>query len=366
MKSATAPATKSEIAHAKSLRASALSTSDPAQRGVVPATRYSVPRLEGILDNLAAKAKVLNPFGKGAAIALWCAEAKESINTENWLKDRGEVAVCAARGDAEAIALHAETVEITTNNFLAANANWLRFFEERSLGDADIAAISPEVVGMRMTVDAIGQDGGNQTIQSQINQPNPLFVPLHMRSTKWIEYPLRDAYHGTSVREVALSQFDIARDRGHRTNELLGSYMLVGGANTRLTAAFDTTDADNGMRDYYVYPGVNVNNLPAGNFITLAGNSTTSYFRKEVFDTILEYIGAWGSDLAEGSMDPVEIVIASKHMTNWLKQVTITSAATNPLEQQIFEGGMVVNYAGRNWSPHGPLGRCVFRQAIAC
>jgi hypothetical protein len=349
MKSTAVRATKSETAHAQSLRASAVSTSDPATRGVIPATRYSVPTLEGLLANLAAKAKIVNPFGKGEAIASWCEEARDSINTDGWLKDRGEVAVAAARGDAEAIALHAETVEITTNNFLGANANWLRFFEERPLGDADIAAITPERVGMRLTVDAIGQDGGNETIQAQLNQPNPVFVPLHMRSTDWVEYPLRDAYHGTSIRELALSQFDIARDRAHRTNELLGSYMLVGGANTRLTATFDTSNADNGLRDYYTYPGVNAANLPVGNLVTLSGNSTSSLFRKEVFDAIMDYIGGWGSDLMEGSMSPVEILIASKHMTNWLKQVTITSQATNPLEQQIFQGGMVMNYAGRNW-----------------
>lgn len=350
MKAAAKP-TRNEVAHAKNLRSSALNGRDlQGARGVIPATRMSIPRLEGFLDNLATRATILNPFGKGSAIAAWCAEAKEAIHTENWLKDRGDVAVAAARGDSEAVELHAEAVQITTSNFLGANANWLRFFEERSLGEMDYPVMDHEKVGMRLTVDSIGQDGGNETIQSQVNQPSPVFIPLHMRSTKWIEYPLRDAYHGSSVKEAALSQFDIARDRAWRTNELLGGYMLVGGANTRLTATFETASTDLAELDYYAHPGVNVANLPVGNLITLSGNSTTSLFRKEVFDAVMKYIGGWGSDLLDGgSMAPAEILIASKHMTDFLGQVAINSAATNKLEQQIFDGGIVTNYAGRNW-----------------
>lgn len=351
MKANAITPTKGEVAHAKNLRTSALADRDPnGSRGVTPATRMSVPRLEGFLDTLATRAKILNPLGKGSAIVLWCAEAKEAINTDNWLKEKGEVVVAAAKGDSEALALHAEAVSITTNNFLAANANWLRFFEERTLGETDFPVLEHEKVGMRLTVDSIGQDGGNETIQSQINQPSPLFIPLHMRSTKWIEYPIRDAYHGMAVKEVALSQFDIARDRAWRTNELLGSYMLIGATNTRLTATFETASTDLGLLDYYAHPGVNTANLPAGNFITISGNSTTSLFRKEVFDAILKYIGGWGMDLLDGgSMAPVEILIASKHMTDFLGQVAMNSAGTNGLEQQVFEGGIVTNYAGQNW-----------------
>lgn len=341
--------TRTETAHAARLRQSALADRN-SEGGVSPATRMSIPRLESFLDTLASRAKILNPFGKGEEIVAWCASAKDAIHTENWLRDRAQVAVAASRGDGDALEIMAEAVQITTNNFLGANANWMRFFEERSLGEADYAVLDHEKVGMRMVVDAIGQDGGNETIQSQLNQPSPTFIPLHMRSTKWIEYPLRDAYHGTSVKDAALAQFDIARDRAWRTNELLGSYMLVGGANTRLTAAFETTSADLGLLDYYAHPGVNTANLPAGNLITLAGNSTTSLFRKEVFDAILKYVGAWGSDLLDGgSMAPVEVLIASSHMTNFLSQVAMNSAGTNKLEQQVFDGGIVTSYGGVNW-----------------
>lgn len=349
MKPTALKPTRSESQHAKSLRASATATDNAANRGVISGRRYSIPVLESMLDMLASKASIVNPHGKGAIIKQWAEDAKEAINTDGWLKERGDIVVAASRGDKEAIEILAEAVSVVTNNFLGANANWLRFFEERPLGEQDFPVIEPETVGMRMVVDSIGQDGGNETVQSQVNQPSPIFVPLHMRATKWIEYPLRDAYHGRSIRELALAQFDIARDRAHKTNDLLGSYLLIGGANTRLTATFDTTNADNGLRDYHTYPGVNTANLPVGNFITLAGNSTTSLFRKEVFDAILEYVSGWGDALAEGSLEPVEILVASKHQTNFLSQVSMSSSGDNPLNQQVFAGGVVTNYGGRNW-----------------
>ena len=48
-------------------------------------------------------------------------------------------------------------------------------------------------------------------------------------------------------------------------------------------------------------------------------------------------------------MQAVEILIASKHMTDFLGQVSLTSGAGNKLEQQIFEGGIVTSYGGQNW-----------------
>lgn len=345
----SAKPTRKEVAHANSLRTNAIAAMDPAARGVTSATRLTVPALERRLTAFKERVKILNPLAAGAALIAWADGALESINTEGWLKEKGEVAMAAGRGDKEAVALHAEAIQITTENIVRGNSSWLPFFEERSLGDSDYPVIMPDHVGMAMTVDVIGQDGGNRTIQSQLADPTPIFCPLHMRATKWIEYPLVDAYHGSSVKDLALAQFDVARDRTWRLDELLGSYLLYGGANSRLTAAFVTT-GDEGLRDYYAQPRVNAANLPAGNFVTLAGNSTTSLFRKEVFDAIIKYVRSWGDDVMEGgNLVPIEISVASLHVTDFLAQVAMNSASTNKLETQVFEGGIVMEYAGYNW-----------------
>lgn len=347
---AAARPTRKEVAHADNLRKSSIATQDPATREVRPATRMTIPGVEGFLDALNRRVGVINPLGLGTKIKAWIADAKEAIHTDDWLKSKGEVAVAAARGDAEALSLHAAAVEITTENVVKGNSNWLPFFEERSLGEDEYPVINSDTVGQQISIDSIGQDGGNVMVQSQVDSPTPIFLPIHMRATAWIEYPLVDAYRGSQVKEQALAQFDIARDRLWRLDALLASYLLVGGANTRLAATFDTTNASIGLRDYFAHPRVNTANLPAGNFVTLAGNSTTSLFRKEVFDAILKYVNQWGDGVMEGgNLAPVEIQVASLHMTDFLQQVAINSAGTNKLEQQIFDGGIVMDYANVRW-----------------
>ena len=142
---------------------------------------------------------------------------------------KGEIAYGAHHGDSEAVALHAEAVEVTTENVVRANSNWLPYFDSRSLADTDFPVINPDRFGMQISIDTIGQDGGNRTISAQPADPSPIFVPLFMRASNWIEYPLVDVYRGSVVKDLALSQFDVARDRAWRTDALLASYVLYGG-----------------------------------------------------------------------------------------------------------------------------------------
>jgi len=336
------------VKHAAKLRRAALDSNDPNTRKVIPATRMSVADVTRFLGRVKDRVAVLNPAGRGGEITEWADAALTAISSDGWLKEKGEIALAAARGDREAAALHAAAVEVTTENIVRATSNWLPFFESRSLGEEDFPVINPTTYGMQIAIDTIGQDGGNRTIQAQLGDPSPLFVPLYMRATNWIEYPLVDAYHGSKVKDLALSQFDVARDRAWRTDALLGSYILVGGANTRLVATFVTTGS-NADRDYQAHSRVNTANLPTGNLVTLADNSTTSRFRKQVFDAILEYCAAWGDNVMEGgNLNPVEITVASSHVTAFLSQVNLTSA-DNLLTKQIFEGGAVMSYGGRQW-----------------
>lgn len=334
--------------HARNLRRNAIASLDPNTRQVVPASRRSVAEVVRFLGKVKERAAILNPFGQGAKIGEWADAALNAVSSDDWLKEKGQIAFAAAHGDKEAAALHAAAVEVTTENVVRANSNWLPFFESRSLGEEEFPVINPNTFGMQIAVDTIGQDGGNRTIQAQLGDPAPIFVPLYMRATNWIEYPLVDAYHGSKVKDLALSQFDVARDRAWRTDALLGSYILFGGANTRLVETFVTTGA-NALRDYEAHDRVIATNLPTGNFVTLSGNSTTTKFRKEVFDAILEYCAAWGDNVMEGgNLNPVEITVASSHVTGFLSQVSMTSA-DNPLTKQVFEGGAVMSYAGRTW-----------------
>lgn len=319
---------------------------DPENRPIVKAGRWGVPRVEKFLDGLAAQAEHRNIPG-GAAVKEWAEAAKEQIHTEDWLKGKGEVAMAAARGDREAQELHAASVEITTTNVITASTIWGSFFERRSLQPDELLSLLPDVHGQAVTFDAIGQDGGRKTYVAQPDDPTPTFAPISLRTGPWIEYPLVDLYKGV-VKDMALAQFDLARDRAYREDLLLGSYIKVGEANTRYTDTFVVAGA-NGNRDIFAHPGVVLANLPTGNLVTLAGNTTTSLLRKELFDAIIEYCTSWGDKALEaGSFRPVEIIVSSKHQTDWLKQVAFGDVPGFMVDQ-VFENGMVMKYGGYTW-----------------
>ena len=319
---------------------------DPKLRVVKPASRWTIPAIERKMNELAARARIVNPLGLGEQLATFCASVVENVHTADWLKDRSAITFAAAMGDKEAIDMHAEIVRFTTSNLVVAAAQWLAFFESVSLGDADEPFIQSEI-GQAISVDAIGADGGNITVRAQFER-DQCPIPLNPIASAWFEYPLTDVYKGAAVMDIALANINVALDFADKINSLLGSYLIVGGTNSRLVETFVTT-GPNLSRDYVPRDNVNTGNFPAGNLITLADNSATSPFRKEVFDAIEGYCQSWGSGVfADGDLAPVAIHIASKHATAFLPQVSLTSY-NNPVTEQIFSGGKVISYAGRKW-----------------
>lgn len=320
---------------------------DPNNRPVDQAGTWSVGSLTKFLTGIKEKATHRNPFGRGELTASWCDEAIENINTEDYLKSKGEIAFAAAHGDAEAQSMMAEAVEVVTTNIVTADTVWMSFFEPRSLGDTDYLLIVNDTRGRQITIDSIGQDGGRETVQSQVDQRTPVVVPGHIRTTPWIEYPIKDFYKGM-VKDIALAQFDLARDKAYRQDQLAFSYLSVDSADTRYVENFVLTGADKD-RDILAHPGVVVANLPTGNLITLAGNTNGSLLRKELFDAVIEYVTSWGSNTLEGgTMRPLELIVSSKHQTDFLKQLSFKDVPGYMLDQ-VFEGGMVVKYGGYTW-----------------
>lgn len=320
---------------------------DTNNRPVQTAGTWSVGSLTKYLAGLKEKATHRDPRGQGALTAAWCDEAIENIHRDDYLKEKGELAFAAAHGDPEAQSMMAEAVEVVTTNIVTADTIWLNFFEQRSLGDTDYLLIVNDTRGRQITIDTIGQDGGRETVQSAVDSRTPVVIPGHLRGTPWIEYPIRDFYKGM-VKDLALAQFDLARDKAYRQDVLAFSYINVGSADTRYVANFVTTGADKD-RDILAHPGVVLANLPAGNLITLAGNTTSSLLRKELFDAVIQYVTSWGSNTVEGgTMRPIELVVSSAHQTDFLKQLTLKDVP-GFLVDQVFEGGMIMKYGGWTW-----------------
>lgn len=303
----------------------------------------TVPRLERHFLGLKKRVSFLATGKRKDDLVSWIDATLDAINTENYLKDRGQMIQAAAQGDKDAQQLLAALATTQTTNYLAAASNWALFFDEINLADDEQPVFTTEV-GHEISVEAIGQNGGRETLQAQLDK-SQFYVPLLSLATDWYEFPTSDLYKGSSVRELALANIDMMRDMAYKVDALLGSYLIVGGASTRLVTTFTTTGAELD-RDYVAHSRVNTANLPAGNFRTLTGNTTTSLFRKEVFDAAIQYCTTWGQDM---TMQIAAIHVCSKDANDFLAQVSLSSES-NHLTDQIFEGGRIVSYAGYNFA----------------
>lgn len=339
-------------AHIAALRGGVLpSMGGRPEAGVREAASFTPESVTRYLAGLRQRAGIVLPEGpRRDEVTTWLAGAIEAVNSEESLRSRGEILLAARAGDEEAIRLRAQMVVTSVRHLIAASAGWGAFFQLQVLGDEDWPIIEISV-GREVTVEAIGEDGGIQTVQAQLDKKQ-FYIPLFMLWTEWFEYPLRDLYKGHKVKNLALANIDMARDFTHKIESLLASYILVGGANTRLTDTFTTT-GDEVDRHFHPYSRVETTNLPTGNLVTLTNNTTTSNFRKDVLDAALEYCERWGGDaFVDGPLDVVGIRVCSKDIGAWRSQVTLTSES-NSLTEQIFTGGAVLNYAGKRFVLEG-------------
>lgn len=319
----------------------------PEQRGVEKSHRVKMAEAVALFSNLALRASVIDPGGRGQELKEYFEGCIEDLESEEVMRTRAEVLDAARGGDQEAITQRQEAVMTSVRNLMLADMGWANFFEMRDLADGDWPVYEVDVP-QEMTVEAIGQDGEPQVVQAILDKKQ-YPIPLSTIFTEWFEYDIRDLYRGSAVRDISLQQVDLARDFGYAIDALLASYVLVGGANSRLTATFDTTNADKKLRDYIAHSRVHTANFPAGNLVTLGTNSTTTNFRKEVLDAALEYCERWGSDVdGSGPLNVVEIRVCSKDVGAWRGQVTLTSEM-NSLTSQIFDTGVVMNYAGKRF-----------------
>ena len=329
-------------AAAKKLRkfgASTLGRKDP--RGAIQASRSTVPGMHRMFEELSVRAQAINPGIIGENMKSFCEQAREAIETEGWLAARAEVMTLAARGDKDAQQELAAIVRRTCTNLLTGYAGWAAFFEMQSLANEDQAYLEFST-GREIKFETVGQDGGLRTVQADLDKLQ-YPVQLHWLWSQEVEYPLMDIYKG-SVSDLALATIDAARDLAAKINALCGSYILAGASGSRIGAfTLDgTPDAH-----YIAHSLIDTSNLPTTNLLVpAAGNTTTSYFRKENLDQIIEYAASWGAGaFPDGDLQLTAIHLASKNSTDWLKQVTLGSVS-NFVVDQIFNGGAVVNYGG--------------------
>ncbi len=333
------------------LRANALARIGGKGVGSAPASRYQGAELARTFNSLALRASIVNPSGRGQELKEFFTEMAESVVDPEVLEKRGEMILAAREGDQEQIELRAGLVKTLVSNIILASSSWGNFFNQVTLGAEDWAAYEVSVP-QEILVETIGLGGKTDTVQP-IMDKTQYPVPMELYWTQWFEYPLRDLYKGNRVKDLAMAQIDMARDFAEAIEGILAGYIINGAADSRLTATFETANADAKLNDYVAHSRINTANFPTGNLVTLSTNTTSTTFRKAVLDAALTYAESWGGDLdGTGPLEIQSIRVASQDVGAWRDSITMTSES-NSLTEQVMQGGAVLNYAGKRFTLEG-------------
>lgn len=339
------PAEKKEArAHIKGLLAKATGSIGDrvANRVRNVASKQSIPEMIRFFESMSKRAKAMNPGHVGDNLAVWCSNAIEDINTENWLRDRAQLMVAAAQGDPDARIELAEIQRFATGNLLLAHANWAAFYDMQTLANGDQAYLEFST-GQELKFETMGEDGGLRRVQAALDKTQYPVGLFYLWSEEF-EYPLVDLYKG-DVASLALATIDATRDQAQKLNILCGANIFVGGASSRIG---NFTLDGSATATYVPHSGIATSNLPTTNLLAPpSGNTTTSLLRKEVFDQAIKYVTRWGSGaFADGTdLQVVALHVASAHASDWIQQVSLSSVQNFAVDQ-IFQGGAIVDYAG--------------------
>lgn len=307
-------------------------------------------RYHRVLRQLLAKAVSLNgiqfvppasqnPLDMGVAVkgflerAIAAADPNEVAATIQRAHDAGP-------GSEAARSLNALRIE-QINNFILPSADIApRFFQVINLAEDERPAIQFNTK-QETTARYIGADGDVRRVKILPNQTEVL-IDLRMLWSDEVEYRIRDLYRG-NIEENALKTVDIAFDLAVKLDDL---------AWTLLATAFGsfTTSGSKSARTYVAHSGIDTNNLPSTNDITLTTNTGATKFREEVLKATLAYCDAWGNAFPDGPLRPTgEIIMPSSETTDILSSVSFSGAVDNPTAEDLRRDYTGVTYGKVAW-----------------
>ena len=299
---------------------------------------WSMARRETFLKSQAERAKhmIIGVMGQELSQAL--TQTKEQLDESRTYFAE----LCAAADSGDRVAQQ-EMQEIriwSVQNFLVAGLNYGSFFEVLNLEKGDVPYIE-NTTRQEAMVSFVGQDGGEVRWQAFVNWTNTQ-IPAFWLTSNDFEYPLVDEYTG-EVADRSKSNVDIAFDLNMKLDAILFSYLQA------LIGVFNNA-GDPATRVFVAHTRINQANLPTTNLLVPGDTGEDTLFRKSCMDAILAYCKAWGDQAFEdGPLRPVAVYVPSAHITGFLDEVEVSNPV-NEYAAQIWEFGMVMNYAGSRWA----------------
>ncbi len=232
--------------------------------------------------------------------------------------DRMQAAAADATGRAM-VQLSGIRVQASTN-FLVPSLRWVLAFGEVIILADDQRPYWQNNSRQEINVSMLtGQDGQEQRVRA-VKSQEEIAITLAMLKTDRYEYALRDINNGNVV-QSAMANFDMAFDANAALERKVRTLNTASIGSGGSFGAFTFTGAK-ASRVFVAHSFIDQSNLPATNDFVIdsttlglvgnpggTANTTTTGFRKEVFDIVTWYSAAWGDSFREGPVSPSGVIL---------------------------------------------------------
>ncbi len=237
----------------------------------------------------------------------------------------------------------------TTNNYIRAQSNWMRFFDVVTLRADEIPGITNETMN-EIGVGYIGEDGSPRRVKIEKSQDQAL-IGLRVLSSKKVGYRTRDIYKG-DIGTVAQRTFDIAWDLNFQVDRV--AYKMA----TALVAAGGplgtfTITGEKASRVYLPHSGIVTDHLPTTNIID---NKAAAEFNVSSLSAILKYAAAWGNVFPDGPLIPTgEVLVPASQVFDIFTDLALANTSSGQpnetdLNRQVRENGWLsLRWGGVDW-----------------
>ncbi len=301
--------------------------------------KFTTPQYLAHLKSLRAKA-ALHTATTALVLCASIDSMIKSVESDGY-DDRSQayaaLVVRARERDPVAMAEVTKIRQTRINNYLSARSNWLMFFNQVTLGVAEIAEYIHESRQEVRIGYSGGADGGYRR-SNILKFKDHVQVPLFPMTSEMYEYFLWDPYRGSIADEIK-ALIDIAGDLEEKISQKAKTFV-----DAACLATFTLTGARQ-ARTFFTHSSIATGNLPLGNILDV---HTAGRWSKAAMDGVAQYCAAFGTLFGE-VLKPEVVMLPSSDATGQLADVSLTSQQ-NDMTAQIFGGGQIVDYGGYKWT----------------
>lgn len=238
-----------------------------------------------------------------------------------------------------------ENVVTSIDNYAKALGKFLpTFFQVVNLGEGDRPEFDHSQ-RQQMNVRYIAEDGGHRVFKA-VKARKKVFPDLHELWVDGVGYPIRDLYQG-NIAPAQMASYDLAFDWASKADSL--AYDFLTSSANGFYGSFRTTGRKLD-RTYVPNDRIDTDNLPTTNDLECDSNTTSTKFRFNVIEKIMEYCEAWADIFGSPIRPTGAILVPSGDATNMSAEIKPTGLTNNSVADAVLADYSQFSYMKTNWT----------------